>query len=82
MTSPQDSTHQKLSFTRDNRHQYLETAMVSTSEAEREMMEAEARGRERRVQDMVRKRRLQNIGSSLVVVVILGGIAGLVYWLL
>jgi hypothetical protein len=81
MTSPQDSTHQKLSFTRDNRHQYLETAMVSASEAEREMMEAEARGRERRVQDMVRKRRLQNIGSSLVVVVILGGIAGLVYWL-
>lgn len=81
MTSPQDSTHQKLSFTRDNRHQYLETAMVSTSEAEREMLEAEARGRERRVQDMVRKRRLQNIGSSLVVVVILGGIAGLVYWL-
>ena len=82
MTSPQDSAHQNLSFTRDNRHQYLETAMVSTSEAEREMREAEARGRARRTQDMVRKRRLQNIGGSLMVVLVLGCIASFVYWLI
>lgn len=81
MTSPQDSNHQKLSFTRDNRHQYLETAMVSASESEREMMEAEARGRERRVREAVLKRRIQTIGNSLVVVVAaIGVIAGIFFW--
>lgn len=81
MTSPQDSTHQKLSFTRDNRHQYLETAMVSASDSEREMMEAEARGRERRVREVVLKRRIQTIGNSLVVVLLLGAAAGAFFWL-
>lgn len=80
MTSPQDSNHQKWSFTRDNRHQYLETAMVSASESEREMMEAEARGRERRVREAVLKRRIQTIGNSLVVVAAIGVIAGIFFW--
>lgn len=80
MTSPEDSTHQKLSFTRDNRHQYLETAMVSASESEREIMQAEARGRERRVREVVLKRRIQTIGNSLVVVTAVGVIAGVVFW--
>lgn len=81
MTSPQDSTHQKLSFTSANRHQYLETAMVSASESEREMMEAEARGRERRVREVVLKRRIQTIGNSLVVVLVIGAAAGAFFWL-
>lgn len=80
MTSPQDSINQKLSFTRDNRHQYLETAMVSASESEREMIEAEARGRERRVREVVLKRRIQTLGTSLMVVIALGVVAGMAFW--
>ena len=81
MTSPQDSTHQKLSFTRDNRHQYLETAMVSASESEREMLEAEARGRQRRVREVVLKRRIQTISNTLGVVLVIGVAAGAFFWL-
>ena len=80
MTSPEDSINQKLSFTRDNRHQYLETAMVSASESEREMLEAEARGRERRVREVMLKRRIQTLGNRLIVVAALGAVAGLAFW--
>lgn len=80
MTSPEDSINQKLSFTRDNRHQYLETAMVSASESEREMLEAEARGRERRVREVMLKRRIQTLGNRLMVVAALGAVAGLAFW--
>lgn len=81
MTPPQDSINQKLSFTRDNRHQYLETAMVSASESEREMMEAEARGRVRRVREVVLKRRIQTLGTSLMVVIAFGIVAGMAFWI-
>jgi hypothetical protein len=80
MTSPQDSVNQKLSFTRDNRHQYLETAMVSASDAEREIMQAEARGRERRVREVALKRQIQNIATIAAVVVVLSVVAGLIFW--
>lgn len=80
MTSPENSINQKLSFTRDNRHQYLETAMVSASESEREMLEAEARGRERRVREVMLKRRIQTLGNRLIVVAALGAVAGLAFW--
>ncbi len=81
MKSPQDSTHQKLSFTRDNRHQYLETAMLSASDSEREMMEAEARGRQRRVREVVLKRRIQTVGKTLAVVLVIGAVSGAFFWL-
>lgn len=81
MTSPQDSTHQNLSFTQDNRHQYLETAMVSASESEREIMQAEARGRARRAREVVLKRRIQTIGNSLLVLLLIGAAAGAFFWL-
>ena len=80
MTSPEDSIHQNLSFTRDNRHQYLETAMVSASDSEREMMEAEARGRKRRMREVVFKRRILAVGSSLAVVIVIGAVAGVFFW--
>ena len=81
MPAPFDSVNQKLSITRDNRHQYLETAMVSASESEREMMQAEARGRERRLHEMVLRRKLRNLGAGLLVVLAVVVVAGTVMWL-
>ena len=65
---------------RDNRHQYFETAMLSISEAEQEMLEAEARGRERRLREIALKRRLQNLGSGLLVVLVIAAAVGLAIW--
>ena len=78
MNVPPDTTHQKLSMTSDNRHQYLETAMVSGSEAEREMMEAEARGRERRVREAAFKRTLRKVGIGVVAVIAIAVVAFLI----
>lgn len=80
MTAPFDSTLQKLSVTRDNRHQYFETALVSASDSEREMMQAEARGRRRRVREAALKRRLQNLGAGLLVVLVVAGAVGVAVW--
>jgi predicted PurR-regulated permease PerM len=65
---------------RDNRHQYFETAMLSVSEAEQQMLEAEARGRERRLREIVLKRRLQTLGSVLLVVAVIAAAVGLAIW--
>jgi len=81
MNVPPDTTHQKLSMTSDNRHQYLETAMVSVSESERQMMEAEARGRERRIREAAFKRTLQNLGMGLIAVLAIAAVAAAI-WLL
>lgn len=54
--------------------------MVSASESEREMLEAEARGRERRVREVMLKRRIQTLGNRLIVVAALGAVAGLAFW--
>ena len=75
MNVPTDTTNQKLSMTSDNRHQYFETAMVSVSESERQMMEAEARGRERRVREAAFKRTLQNVGMGLIAVLAIAAVA-------
>lgn len=77
MPSSQDSINQKLSFTRDNRHQYLETAMVSASESEREMMEAEARGREHRIRAVAMKKNIRRTGWALMVLAVLGLVGAL-----
>lgn len=81
MPSSSDSADQKLSMTRENRHQYVETAMVSASESEREMMRAEARGRERRLQEIVWKRKLQNWGMGLLTLLVILVVASAVMWL-
>lgn len=78
MNVPPDNTHQKLSMTSDNRHQYFETAMVSGSESEREMMEAEARGRERRVREAAFKRTLRKVGIGVVAVLAIAAVALLI----
>lgn len=81
MNVPSDSVNQKLSMTRDNRHQYLETAMVSASESEREMRDAENRGRERRLREAAMRRRLQTLGLGLLVVVAAALVIGAVLWM-
>ena len=40
-----------LSITKDNRHQYLETAFANPSDADREIRQAEARGLARRARE-------------------------------
>ena len=53
--------------------------MVNMLDSEREIMEAEARGRKRQVRDAVMKRRIQTLGSSLAVVLVIGAVARLVF---
>lgn len=81
MSSSPDSIHQKLSFTRENRHQYLETAMVSASDAEREMMQAEARGRERKIREALLKRKVQNAMLGVAAFLGLSMVVGLAFWM-
>ena len=59
-----------MAFTQDNRHQYLQTAVVGTAEFEHEIMAAEARGRARQACEVVLKHRVQTVGNSLVVMAI------------
>lgn len=79
MPAPLDSISQQLSLTRDNRHQYLETAMLNASDAEREIMEAEARGRERRNREMILKRRIKTLAVGALIVVIVSVVAATVW---
>lgn len=80
MTTPSDSATQKLSMTWENRHQYFETALVSAYDSEHEMMRAEARGRRRRVREAALKRRLQNLGVGLLVMLVVAGAVGVAVW--
>ena len=80
MNASIDSANEKLFMTRDNRHQYLETAMVSASESEREMMEAETRGRERRVREAAMRRKLQILVKGLMMVFAMAVVVGAVMW--
>lgn len=75
MNVPPDTANQKLSMTSDNRHQYFETAMVTVSESERQMKEAEARGRERRIREAALKRTLRNVGIGLIAVLAIVAVA-------
>ena len=81
MPAPLDPVNQKLSMTTDNRHQYSETAMVNASESEREMMQAEARGREHRLNEMALRRKLRNLGVGLLVVLAVVVVVGTLKWL-
>ena len=68
-------------MTKDNRHQYFETTMASAFESEREMMQAETRGSERRLYKMALKRKLRNLGAGLLVVLAFVVMAGILRWL-
>ena len=65
MDTSDDSLHQKLSITKQNRHQYLETQFVTAGQADREITMAEARGRERRLREQALQKKLIRIGWVL-----------------
>ena len=60
----------KLSITRDNRHQYYETSTVSASSADRQIRLAEERGRQRVIREKHRMRQLKQAGFCLLAVVV------------
>lgn len=72
METDNDSLTQKLTITKQNRHQYLETSIVSASRAEREITLAEARGRKRLEREKQRKATLVKVGWCLLAVAIAG----------
>ena len=69
----QDATHaalNKLSITKDNRHQYYETAIVSASSADSQIRRAEERGRQRVVREQHRIRQLKQASLVLLALVV------------
>ena len=70
METDNDSLIQKLTITKKNRHQYLETSIVSASRAEREITLAEARGRKRLEREKQRKATLVKVGWCLLAIAI------------
>ncbi|MES2943538.1 MAG: hypothetical protein V4772_11780 [Pseudomonadota bacterium] len=75
-TSP-DQLNQDLSITKDNRYQYFETAIASASEADREIRQAEERGRERRVREQELKQTIKRVmwGVLAAALLAVGGLA-------
>ena len=74
MDTTQDSLNQKLTINKRNRHQYLETAVVSTTDADREITMAESRGRERLVREKRLKQTVIRVGWSLLAGVVAAGL--------
>ncbi len=70
MQTDNDSLTQKLTITKQNRHQYLKTSFVSASRAEREITLAEARGRKRLEREKQRKATLVKVSWCLLAVAI------------
>lgn len=62
MDTSEDSIPQKLTITRQNRHQYFETQMNTAFGADREIRMAAARGRERRLREQAVKKAVIRIG--------------------
>lgn len=73
MTSSRDPSNEDLSINRDNRHQYYETAIASAADADRELREAEARGRERRVREQEFRQAFKRGMWGLLVLVLVAG---------
>ena len=65
-----------LSITAANKHQYYETAMVSVAESDREIREAEARGRARASEEAQTRRKLGVILRVSLVVLAVACVAG------
>lgn len=76
--APQDSTDR---ITKENRHQFFETAIASVSEADQQIRQAEARGRERRVREDELRQKLRRMAIGAAIVGALAVAAGLVVWL-
>ena len=56
--APQDTTDR---ITQENRHQFLETAIASVSEADQQIRQAEARGRVRRVREEALRQKVRRV---------------------
>ena len=78
MDTAQDSLNQKLTINKRNRHQYLETAVVSADHAYREITLAEARGRERRLREQRLRQTVIRVGWCVLAVVLCA--AAFVLW--
>ena len=61
-----------LSITKDNRHQFLETAVASASEADREIRQAEARGVARRAREEELKQTIKLTAIGVLVLIAVG----------
>jgi hypothetical protein len=61
-----------LSINSKNRHQYFKTVMHSSSAAEKSIMAAEARGRERMAREEEAKRKVTMVFRISLVLVVLG----------
>ena len=59
--TPSNQLDQDLSITEDNRYQYFETAIASASEADREIRQAEERGRVRRAREQELKQSIKRV---------------------
>lgn len=68
-----------LSINAKNRHQYFKTVMHSSSAAEKSIMAAEARGRERLAREEETKRKLTMVFRIALVLAVLGVAAWLAY---
>ena len=61
-----------LSITKDNRHQFLETAVASASEADRQIRQAEARGVARRAREEELKQTIKRTAIGVLVLISVG----------
>lgn len=77
-TSP-DQLNQDHSITKDNRYQYFETAIASASEADREIRQAEERGRERRLREQELKQTIKRVMWGVLGVVVLAAVGVAVF---
>lgn len=80
--TPSDALHPDLTITKDNRSQYFETAIASVADADREIRQAEARGRERRIRELQFEKKLKRICWGLLALVLIAGGAVLVTYLM
>ena len=67
---PKDAADSRLSITEENRHQYFETAVASVRDADREIRQAEARGRARLLREAEMKEKFKR--GLLAALVVLG----------
>ena len=56
---PKDAADARLLITKENRHQYFETAVASVRDADREIRQAEARGRARLLREAEMKEKFK-----------------------
>ena len=78
-TTPDDA---KDRITKENRHQFLETAIASVSEADHEIRQAEARGRARRVREEELRHTVRRVAIGAVCLLVLTVAALVVTWFL